>query len=108
VATVERVASTEEVAAAGITIPAHLVAAVAEAPFGAHPTSCYPDYAYDRSHLREYVEAAATAEGATEYLGRYVTGAPSEEGYLKLVGEESLERLRGWQTSTQAWQELFA
>jgi glutaconate CoA-transferase subunit A len=108
VATVERVASSEEVAAAGITIPAHLVAAVVEAPFGAHPTSCYPDYAYDRNHLREYVEAAATADGATEYLDRFVTGAPTEEGYRKLLGEESLERLRGWKTSTQAWKELFA
>lgn len=108
VATVERVASSEEVAAAGITIPAHLVAAVAEAPFGAHPTSCYPEYAYDRNHLREYVEAAATADGATEYLDRFVTGAPTEEGYRKLLGEESLQRLRGWKTSTQAWKELFA
>ena len=34
--------STEEVAAAGVTIPAHIVAAVVEAPFGAHPSSCYP------------------------------------------------------------------
>jgi glutaconate CoA-transferase, subunit A len=108
VATVERLASTEEVRAAGITVPAHLVAAVAEAPFGAHPTSCYPDYAYDRTHLREYVAAAATMEGATEYLERFVLGAATEEGYRKLLGEESLERLRGWNTSTQAWKELFA
>ena len=27
---------------AGVTIPAHRVVAVVEAPFGAHPTSCYP------------------------------------------------------------------
>ncbi|ABL79426.1 MULTISPECIES: CoA-transferase [unclassified Nocardioides] len=107
VATVERMASTAEVTAAGITVPAHLVAAVAEAPFGAHPSSCYPHYAYDRKHLREYVEAAATAKGATEYLERFVIGTPTEEGYRKLLGEESLERLRGWNTSTQAWKELF-
>ncbi|MGH9008597.1 MAG: CoA transferase subunit A, partial [Acidimicrobiia bacterium] len=37
VATVDRLVSTAEVAAAGITIPAHLVAAVAEVPYGAHP-----------------------------------------------------------------------
>src|SRR5215211_3358499 len=48
VATVERIASTEEVVAAGVTIPSHLVAAVAAVPYGAHPTSCYPGYAYDR------------------------------------------------------------
>lgn len=108
VATVERLASTEEVTSAGITVPAHVVAAVAEAPFGAHPSSCYPDYAYDRNHLREYVATAATAKGATDYLERFVTGAQTEEGYRKLVGEERLERLRGWKTSTQAWKELFA
>jgi glutaconate CoA-transferase subunit A len=108
VATVERVASTDEVADAGITVPAHLVTAVAEAPFGAHPTSCYPEYAYDRNHLRQYVAAAATAEGASEYLAHYVTGAPTELAYRKLVGEEILERLRGWNQSTQAWKELFA
>ena len=58
VATVDRLVSTEEVAAAGVTIPAHTVAAVVEAPFGAHPSSCYPGYAYDRPHLAAYLEAA--------------------------------------------------
>ncbi len=58
VATVDEVVSTEEVARSGVTIPAHLVAAVAEVPYGAHPSSCYPRYAYDRDHLREYVSAA--------------------------------------------------
>jgi glutaconate CoA-transferase subunit A len=108
VATVERIASTAEVAEAGITVPAHLVSSVTEVPFGAHPSSCYPEYAYDRQHLSEYVTTAATAQGAQDYLERYVSGTSDEEGYRKLVGEPELERLRTWTESTQTWKELFA
>src|SRR3984957_8128560 len=46
IATVDELVSTDEVTASGITIPAHLVAATVLAPFGAHPTSCYPPHAY--------------------------------------------------------------
>jgi glutaconate CoA-transferase, subunit A len=108
VATVDRIGSTEEVAAAGITIPGHLVSALAEVPYGAHPTSCYPGYVYDRRHLAEYVRCSA-AGGAelAGYLDRYVAGAPTEEAYRKLVGADRLAELGGWAGSTDAWKELF-
>jgi glutaconate CoA-transferase subunit A len=108
VATVERIASTEKVVAAGVTIPGHLVSVVAEVPYGAHPTSCYPAYAYDRPHLAQYVRAA-TAGGAdlAGYLDRYITGTPTEEAYRKVVGDERLGALGGWSESTEAWKELF-
>jgi glutaconate CoA-transferase, subunit A len=54
------------------TIPAHLVAAVVEAPFGAHPTSSYPRYAYDRDHLGEYLSAA---QGGPEDLEKYLAAS---------------------------------
>jgi glutaconate CoA-transferase subunit A len=109
VATVDRLVGSSELQAAGITIPAHLVAAVAEVPYGAHPTSCYPGYAYDRPHLAAYVKAATTGGDAlAEYLDTYVTGVPDEEGYRKVVGSEELERLTTWSASTAAWKELFA
>ena len=109
VATVDRLVGSEEVAAAGITIPAHLVASVTEVPFGAHPTSCYPGYAYDRPHLAAYV-AAATAGGAllADYLQTYVLGVADEEVYRKVIGEERLAALGRWADSTEAWKELFA
>jgi glutaconate CoA-transferase, subunit A len=108
VATVERVTSTGEVAAAGITVPAHLVAAVAEVPFGAHPTSCYPDYPYDRAELAGWVAAANAGEAAVAaWLDRYVQGV-DEEGYRKAVGEDRLLALRGWSASIDAWKELLA
>ena len=107
IATVDELVSTEEVAASGITIPAHLVAATVLAPFGAHPASCYPRYAYDRGHLREYVSAAQSGpDDLDKYLATYVYG--SEESYQAAVGAERLTALAGWSRSTTAWQELFA
>lgn len=109
VATVDRLGAPDEVAAAGVTIPGHLVAAVTEVPFGAHPTSCYPGYAYDRAHLAEYA-AAAAGSGAdlTRYLERYVTGTAGEEHYRKEIGEDRLDRLTGWSRSLDDWKALFA
>jgi glutaconate CoA-transferase, subunit A len=97
VATVDRLVSTDEVAAAGVVIPAHLVAAVAEVPFGAHPSSCYPGYAYDRPHLAEYIATAGS-----EYLDRYVH--PGEDAYQRAV---NAQRLTGWSASVEDWQEIF-
>lgn len=106
VATVDRLVATTEVAAAGITIPGHLVQAIAEVPFGAHPASCYPGYAYDRSHLAEWVAMASTASGAQEYLDSYVLSTDEPE-YRKLVGLDRLERLATWSGSDDEWQRLF-
>jgi len=107
VATVDEVVSTDEVVAAGVTIPAHLVAAVAEVPYGAHPSSCYPRYAYDRAHLREYLTASQEgADGLEKYLASYV--GETEVSYRGAVGEDRLAELTTWSRSTSAWQELFA
>ena len=107
VATVDELVSTEQVTAAGVTIPGHLVAAVAHVPFGAHPASCYPRYAYDRRHLREYVAAAQSGPGDLEkYLATYVSG--SEESYRGAIGADRLTQLASWSKSTEAWQELFS
>ena len=106
VATVDRIAPTAEVVGAGITIPAHRVAAVTEVPFGAHPSSCYPIHPYDRVHLAAYVARAATAEGAAAYLDRYVRGT-DEAGYRQAVGEDRLAALRRWDVSEAHWLEAF-
>jgi len=107
IATVDELVTTDEVAASGVIIPGHLVAAVVEVPFGAHPTSCYPRYAYDRGHLREYVSAAQSGPADLDkYLATYVNG--SEESYRAAVGPDRLAALTTWSESTAAWQELFA
>jgi glutaconate CoA-transferase subunit A len=109
VATVDRLVPTEDVAAAGVTVPGHVVSAVTEVPFGAHPSSCYPGYAYDRRHLREYVAAVgAGPDGLAAYLDRYVRTTDGEEGYRAAVGADRLAELTGWGQSLARWQEVFA
>jgi glutaconate CoA-transferase subunit A len=106
IATVDELVSTEEVVLAGVTIPAHLVAAVAEVPYGAHPSSCYPRYAYDRAHLRDYLSAVESGPGGLEkYLATYVQG--SEEDYRDAIGPDRLDVLAGWSQSVTGWQEIF-
>ncbi len=107
VATVDRIVSTEKVQEAGIVIPAYRVAAVAEVPFGAHPTSSYPGYAYDRNHIGEWVKSASTTDGASAYLERYVTSV-DEAGYRQLVGDQRLEQLTRYTESTETWMSLYA
>jgi glutaconate CoA-transferase, subunit A len=106
IATVDELVSTDHVVSSGVTIPAHLVAAVAEVPFGAHPSSCYPRYAYDRDHLLQYVSASRSSPADLEkYLAAYV--GDSEEDYRAAVGADRLAALTTWSRSTAAWQELF-
>lgn len=106
IATVDRIGPTEQVTEAGIVIPFYRVAAVAEVPFGAHPSSCYPGYGYDRHHIATWVAAAKTAPGADEYLRNFVTGT-DEASYRELVGSDRLARLAGYSASTEAWMGLF-
>ncbi len=107
VATVDRLVTTGQVKEAGITIPGFRVAAVAEVAFGAHPSSSYPGYAYDRSHLAMYVRMAATSDGADEYLDRYVRQT-DEGGYLDLIGEETLSNISSYGSSPASWMEMFS
>lgn len=103
VATVDRLVDTAEVVAAGVVVPAHRIAVVVEAPFGAHPASCYPGYSYDRTHLAEYVKAATAGGGAFEaYLDRYVR--VGEDAYRGIVDPGPLTR---WSESPDTWKGLF-
>jgi glutaconate CoA-transferase subunit A len=104
IVTVETLTDTDDVTAAGVVLPAFLVDAVVEAPLGAHPTSCYPHYTYDRAHLREWVGAARSDDGVAAYLDRYVAGGELE--YLDAVGSERLASLTEWQDSNERWMEL--
>lgn len=74
------------------SIPAYLVDAVVEMPFGAHPCSSHGNYVQDEAHLRDYLAAAsATAKGRDpdawrRYLDRYVADPADNYEYLDRVG----------------------
>ena len=111
IATVEKIVPPEQLTDAGVTIPYFYVTALAEVPYGAHPTACYPVYAYDRRHTAEYYRFAS--DGAEPfrdlYLQRYVYGCPSHAEYLEAIGgAETLERLASWEQGSEAWMNLYA
>lgn len=49
-----------------------LVTGVCEIPYGAHPTSCYPNYSIDLAALGQYQFAAKKEETMAAYLNEYV------------------------------------
>lgn len=111
IATVEQIVPAGQLAEAGVTIPYFYVTALAEVAYGAHPTSCYPHYAYDRAHTAEYYGFASEGAEAFHdgYLQPYVYGCPSHAEYLEAVGgAETLKRLGSWRQGADAWQALYA
>lgn len=59
---------------------------VLEAPYGAHPGDCYPDYDWDGQHLSEYSKASADEGAFGDYLKKYVHNVPDQAAYARLVG----------------------
>lgn len=60
------------------------VTGVVHAPYGAHPTTCAPNYGWDMKHLKRYGETAQQENGWETYMNEFVRG--SEEEYLASVG----------------------
>ncbi|HEX2909716.1 MAG TPA: CoA-transferase [Chloroflexia bacterium] len=65
-----------------VTVAGSMVDAVVEAPFGCHPTASHRFYHYDEDHLKEYIQAAATDEGISQYIEKYITNSADETEYL--------------------------
>jgi glutaconate CoA-transferase, subunit A len=86
----ERIVATSELNRRGCvhTLMLHrgLVDAVVEAPQGAHPTSCAPEYGVDHEHLRTYADAAEP-ERWEAYRDRFLT--EDEDRYRVEVAEGS-------------------
>jgi len=99
IVTVEEVVGGERIRAQPdrVVLPSFAVDAVVHAPYGAHPTSCFPRYGYDTAFHRAWAGAARDPERAREFLERHVIGPASHEEYLDGVGGvgalSALERL---------------
>lgn len=110
IATVEQLLPAEELRLLEPNVPYFWVEAVVEVPYGAHPTSCYPFYAYDRAHLSEYYAAAQAGPDTFthDYLARYVFEPTTHDEYLARIGGMAKRRkLESWQDSDDAWRALF-
>ncbi len=107
--TVEKIISHAELKQKGISLPYFYVTNLTEVSFGAHPTSCYPFYAYDRKHTADYYQAAKNANTfLKDYLQPYVYDCPQHNDYLDAVGgKQTRDRLSSWQEGSEQWQSLY-
>ena len=84
----ERVVATEDLLKEGtfhtLRISRSMVDGVIEAPFGAHFTSCEPDYPRDEAFQKAYTDAAVDPERWRAFRERYLAG--SERDYQEAVG----------------------
>jgi glutaconate CoA-transferase subunit A len=79
-------------------LPGFIVDAVVEIPFGAHPTSFFPDYGYDSKLHEEWVAVARDDEAARAFLQRHVFAPRDQAKYLKTVGgRKTVKRIRAWE-----------
>jgi len=69
------------------------VDAIVKVPYGAHPTSCYPFYAYDLWHLREIIEKTKSGD-IKAYLNDYIFSIRTFDDYLSKIGESVLSRIK--------------
>ena len=79
IATVEEIVDGERIRAEPdrVVLPSFAVNAVVHAPFGAHPTSCFPRYGYDSGLHLAWAKAARDPEAAAAFLDRHVRGPAS-------------------------------
>lgn len=79
-------------------LPGFIVDAVVEVPYGAHPTSCFPNYGYDSRFHREWTNVARDNEKAAAFIDRYVLTPSTQEEYLEVVGGmTTLNRIEIWE-----------
>src|SRR5437773_6523473 len=110
IATVEKLLPTDELQEMEPNVPYFWVESVVEVPYGAHPTSCYPFYAYDRAHLSEYYQAAQAGPDAfaNEYLAPFVFEPVSHDDYLSRIGGLAKRQLlEGWKGGDDDSRALF-
>lgn len=81
-------------------IPAHVVRAVCETPYGAHPLGCLglglPDgegYVEDRAFMLEARAAARTPETQNEWSRRWILDCDDHAAFLARLGVERLDAL---------------
>lgn len=93
--TVEEIIPPEKImdAPSKTRISSSLVDVVIRVPYGAHPTSCFPYYAYDLWHINEIIEYSRSGR-IEEYLNKYISSLVSFQEYIDKIGKNSLTRIK--------------
>src|SRR3990172_1263762 len=111
IVTVEKIVTTEFIRppAGYVRLPAQYVAAVVEAPFGAHPAGMYgmnvPElegYAEDPDFIVETRKAFRTRETAEAWIREWMLEVPDQAAYVAKLGYQRLMEVKG-RADTDAW-----
>ncbi len=79
-------------------LPGFMVDALVEVPFGAHPTSFFPNYGYDSRFHREWTDVSRDDEAVSAFLDRHVLTPSTQEEYLDAAGGvATLSRIEKWE-----------
>ncbi len=79
-------------------LPGFIVDAVVEVPYGAHPTSFFPSYAYDAVFHRRWTEVARDDAQAKDFIDRHVLRPANQQEYLETAGgAAALQRIANWE-----------
>ncbi len=81
-------------------LPGFMVDAVVEVPYGAHPTSFFPNYGYDSRFHHEWTDVSRDDAAASAFLDRHVLTPSTQEDYLEAAGGvATLHRIEKWEQS---------
>ena len=103
IATVEKVVSTDQIRRLNTLtrIPGHVVRAVCEAPYGAHPygfnnpgIAGIDSYTEDAEFMAATLKASKTPETFRDYITQWILALPGHQQYLDRLGERRLAALR--------------
>ncbi|MCY3953713.1 MAG: CoA transferase subunit A [bacterium] len=88
IVTAERIAGTASFTAEPhrTTYPRFMVDAVCEAPRGAFPTSCFPEYGHHSGFFEDYLAACATPEDFAAFWERRIAGPETWQDFLAANG----------------------
>jgi acyl CoA:acetate/3-ketoacid CoA transferase alpha subunit len=79
-------------------LPGFMVDAVVEIPYGAHPTSFYPDYGYDSTFHRRWTSVSRDNDKTADFIESYINSPANQQEYLEAIGGESvLNHIANWE-----------
>jgi len=77
------------------TWPRFITDAVIEAPWGAYPTSCFPNYRHDKAFYSAYSQAARNPESFQAFWNERLAGPKTHAAFLQANGgAETVSRIR--------------
>ena len=79
-------------------LPGFMVNAVVEVPYGAHPTSFYPNYGYDSDFHRQWTSVSRDKDKVAEFIKKFVSEPENHSAYLEAIGgEKVLNHIARWE-----------